>query len=704
MGFNRVRKKTLVSAVSTACFLSLSPLVSLTAQAADWKPELLTPIKGGTQKPADAIRIALPKVPEEVIQRLALELDDFDVTGMVVREGSQAVFTPPQALAYGDHQLRLVEHLPDGNIVERGVWNFQVRKTSAFREAQLQAATNLIAGYRVADDDLPQPELRKSNYAGTAQLQGVLANGPWRTTGEMDLLYNSNKALMPRGVENGNVDMGRFLLTGEAGPVVAQAGHHTIGPDSLIMQGFNRRGVSLGLQSKSLASSITAFSQTTQDVIGFQEGLAIGNSENRTDGVSATVRPIPAYKDNLLISAQYLSGEGPSQSGAVGTGVAGDPTKTSGNAGAVIADTLFLDKRMRIRGEYAFSRFDFDGQGRDTDLNGTIDSNQPVEHDQAYQGLFTYTPWHNKVINNKPLAWNLGVENKKIGTYFKSPANPVGIADRESLRGFTGVNYSGVDVQVSIGRDTDNVNDIELLPQTETWQKVFVTTFVPQLNMQPGADGKMPELPWYGQPMLNLTWIDIDQDVEKSGAGLSTGALSATRTLSLNASFSYATWSYGLSHTIGQNDSTIAVDTKNRMTQLNANARIGEKLTVGPILQYNYIDESNPPSGLTAKNSTTKTLGLNAGYTFTQRINATMGYNVNSQDATDNSVNTKSADWTGSLNWIALPAQGNVPGLTLSLEGLYHDAEDLGNFATAAGNQNNYQIFLKAALGWMPSF
>ncbi len=696
-----MRKTPLAHAVWCACALQLALTAAPEmAQAQEWQPQLAD---AGTRKPADPIRINLPQLQANVVQRLALELDDVDVTQTVTRQDNQITFTPPQPLSFGDHQLRLVEHGADGSITERGLWKISVRKTAAFREASLQGNVTINLVSRVSDKNLTEPKPDKSQANGAAQLQGVIADGNWKITAQMDLIANSQITQMPRGAGHGHSDVGNFLITGETGPVIAKAGHHSVGPDSLIMQSFTRRGVSVGLQSGDKAHTATGFSLRSQDVVGAQEGFGVGDSENRTDGLVITSRPISTRRDALAVSATVLSGEGPVSAGATGTGTAGDNTIAAGRAAGFVADGNLLDRRMRLRGEYAVTRYDFDGsRGRDTDLNGTIDVNQDPEKDKAYAALLTWTPWTNKMVNNKPLAWNLGVENKRLGTFFKSPANPLGVADRELVRTFTDVNYSGFTAQLSLGRETDNVNDIALLPQTESLQTVVSLSFTPQQAQVPGPDGKTPPPPWYGQPTYNATLIKLDQDVEKAGATLTTGALNETQNVSLTATFSYPTWSWSLGHTRGENTNfrQTAVDTKNNMTQLNANFRVGEKLTLGPTLQYNQIKESDAPTGITAKDTDTTTAGLNIGYQFTPKVNGNLGLNLNKVKTTDNSQQATTHDVTGSLNWNLAQPQGARPGVTVSLEGQLHDVDDR---ITTSNTINTYQVFLKVAISWLPT-
>ncbi len=660
--------------------LSIVALPCLAAPASDWQPSLVIP-SSGIFGPSETIRITLPPLPADTLQHLALELDDIDVTSLVSMQGNQAAVTPTQPLAWGRHKLRLVEYTADGGIIERGVWTLEVRQSTHFREAGMKANVTLNGSYRVADNHLVDPPANAQSN-GAAHVEGTVANDGWRVSGNADVLYNSQALLMPR--QKQEADLGTFLLTGNAGPLTVNAGHQAIAPDSLIMQGFNRRGVSATLASADTGASITGFGLHTEDIVGAQQGLGIGDTGNRVDGITASARPISSNRDALLVSATYLSGEGPNQ---VGAAAGGDPTATGGRAASLSADGNMLDKRVRLRGEYAATQFDFDGNN----------SGNPAQSDHAYAALAQFAPWRQKVVGGQPMAVDLGVENRRIGTFFRSPANPFGVADRQATRGYASLNWSGLNAQLSLGHETDNVDDLALLPRTETTQGVVSLNYTP-LQL-PGPDGQLPAPSWYGQPTYSMTYVNVDQGVEKASADLASGALHATRNLSLSAAFNYTTWNWSLAQTLGKDDDLkhIGPDTENHLTQLSANMRFGDKLSLGPTAQFNRAINKDDSS----LDSVTKTLGLNLGYAFSQRVNANLSYNFNHQYVKDGSSDLKTKDITESLSWLVQPAQGLKPGITLSLDGLYHSADDR---VVASNNLNNYQVFLKGAVSWQPGY
>ena len=74
----------------------------------------------GSDAQTAPLRIHVAGIPQDVPQRLAVELDDIDVTALAALDGSDIVITPAQPIAFGKHTLRLVEYTPDGGIAERG--------------------------------------------------------------------------------------------------------------------------------------------------------------------------------------------------------------------------------------------------------------------------------------------------------------------------------------------------------------------------------------------------------------------------------------------------------------------------------------------------------------------------------------------------------------------------------------------------------
>jgi hypothetical protein len=681
-----MKKKLLVQVVLSAC---LSQFVAGNVLAADWTPKLVDAPKSA-RGPADPIRIQLPNLPMAVLERLTLELDEFDVTSMVAREGAFAVFTPPTPLPFGPHSLRLVESLPDGSIVERGVWDIEVRKSTAFREGEVQLMSTLTVSRRVADHNLPDTAPGETQGSGAARLQGVVADGNWRVSGAGDFIYNNQVNLTPR--QKSKVDAGQWVVKAESGLFAATAGHQMVGQESLVMSGFNRRGLSIDVGHEADGGKATLFALRAQDVIGFQEGLGIGDSENRVDGVTFVAHPVRSRPEALMLAGTYLKGEGPSFSGTVGTGTTGSTFSTAGNAASLLADGNIVDHRLRLRGEYAQSSYDHDG----------LDVGEPETKDHAYAALVSYALLRDIVANGSPLALDVTLDNRRVGTYFKSPANPFSLSDRKATRGIVVLGWGGLMLQSVLGKERSNVNEIELLDTTETTQKMVNLTFSPAPPV-PADPAQPPVAPWYGQPMFNMTYFNNDQEVIKESSVVAAGPLTATRTISAGATFMYPTWSWTVSRQNGETDNSDALvtngmhDTKSTMTSLNANFRIGDKLTLMPGVQRSEVKDENQSDMSTE----TLTALLNLGYQWTERVSSSLNYSLNHNKIENGTADSYTKDIIGAVNWIVYPAQAARPGLTLSLEGQYHDLDDRVN---TVNTLNTYQVFLKATVPWAPTW
>src|SRR3546814_5714357 len=103
-------------------------------------------------------------------ERLAVELDDLDVTAFVTVEAGSLTLLPPEALATGSHSLRLIERGADGPILERGAWILDVRPSALLRDFTLRADLAGEATARVAAGGIstPSPHVTAES-GGTAE-------------------------------------------------------------------------------------------------------------------------------------------------------------------------------------------------------------------------------------------------------------------------------------------------------------------------------------------------------------------------------------------------------------------------------------------------------------------------------------------------------------------------------------------------------
>ena len=645
------------------------------AKPVQWTPELIQ-VAESTRGPSDSMRIRLLKMPPKTLEFLSLELDEIDVTPMVTVEGNVLVFTPPQPLAYGQHQLRLVEYGKDGSINERGQWSFELRKSSLFRDAQLNGNVVVRGSYRVSDSGLiDAPDRAQADGAG--QFYGSAENENWRASGAMSVIANSQSNIRP-------FDLGQYLISADSGMFGFNLGDHSIGPDSMLLQSFGRRGISVSATMPGNKATFTGFSMSTRNA----HGLGVSDNANPVNGVVATVQPIPDNPDALALMGTYVNGESEGQNWG--------PATSGGIANSIVADSNLLQHRLRMRGEYATSSYDFDGNA------GPL---APIDG-HAYSGLVTYAPWSDKIILNQAFQWNMGLEKRLISSYFRSPSNPGAISDRDMVRAFTGINWYGLDVQANAGKETDNVDNIPLIPSTVTQQRSGALSFFPIDNNALQANGQPAAPRWYGQPSFNASFMSLNREfVQLNGIAYNAPTHSTYNTV-VGANFQYATWNWGLIQSWVRDrgyDLDMTPYSLVSSTRLQGNFLLFEKLGFGVNAfndSVNYVDAGIQSNGIGG--------GLNLSYPFTDKVSTSMSYSVRHGWQTDGAYDNVTSDITAAINWALSNPSGIKPGVALSMDGSFHDVSN-GNTIPLQIQQGiamnqMYQLFVRLSFSWAPGY
>ncbi len=649
------------------------------AAAASWTPELAPPpTDAGFYAPTDSYRIHVPpEVPVEVLKRLALELDRIDVTAFVTRDGEYAVFSPPKPLEPGKHNLRIVEYLPDGTVAERGHWEVEVRGSPRFREAEFHSNLELTNTQRVADYDLTDPPGRNQTQ-GSWDVGGSVADGDWRLAANGQVMHNTQRDQMPNGE---TPDLTSFLVEGDKGPVSAHLGDHTVQADSLVLRDFARRGVSADARVAPLRSRITAFDVRTEAVSGLKYGLGLNDDHHRADGLVWTFNPVTDDPEAFQLQGVYLnavgSGAAPvSSSGSTSTG--GNTELMRGSADALVAESRLWQQRLHLRGEYAVSNNDFDGSG--TALSS--------ERDDAYTLAADYTHPQFTALD-AAFSWNLGGEYRDLGPLFYSLGNPGENGDVALARGFTGFAWGGWSSNLEVARQHDNVDNDPTLPTLVTDNFTFGSTWTPRQDQPSGGLFAQPSFGLVAQRMYQH-----HEDIPTAFTGVQVDQ--TTRVLTLNAAFSPASWSWNLGYTRTWFDDSTGqtVNYTNDLASLGANLLLGERVTLGPQLQYNLLDQSG--------DATVRTLTamLNAAFIIVpERVNANLDYSYNHQWASDDSVDSIVQTLGAELNWNAIVARNNHPGLAVFLRGNLQNTNDYGS-TSAVGTPDPYQVFAGVRVGW----
>ncbi|HEY9548176.1 MAG TPA: hypothetical protein VIR45_01630 [Kiloniellaceae bacterium] len=617
-------------------------------------PEL-APAQSEIRGRSEPIVILLPAdLDPATYERLAVELDDLDVTAFVTVEAGSLTLLPPEALATGSHSLRLIERGADGAILERGAWILDVRHSALLRDFTLRADLAGEANARVADGGISTPSQHvTAESGGTAE--AAAGGEQWRLSAQGNYLYNSQLEL---GLDQRNLDIGEYRLDGDylnddffAGLTL---GDHDTGIDNLLMQDFYRRGASFRAGTADDRLAVTGFVQRTEALVGTRHVVGISHDEDRIQGASVSFRPIESLQDNILLTGTFYTGEGSDG----GFGIATDEVINEGSGWSVAADTLWFDEALRLRGEYAQAKFDFDGK----------DEGFGPESASAYGLLASVEPLRGATLDGNTFTWTVGVQREEVDTFFQSLANPSLQPDRETTSLFTDFYWDEFAAQVRIDHQLNNVDDLDYLPTDRNVGVYFNGTYTPFI--EPLEDGS---LPWYGQPFFGIsaTLFEIDR-LDPSDDFPDDDANNATRSVTFSTGANYTTWSWNLSHTVYSFDDHVNVssDTLNNTTGLSAYLLVDDWLTLSPSLQWDSFEDLD-----TGDDNRTLNLGLGADITMIpETLTASLYYSLNHRLGDGDTPDSSSVN--GEIVWTLRPPEVNKLGIALAFTGFVQETND----------------------------
>lgn len=650
-------------------------LLTKMATASDWTPELELP---RVRQPMETLRISIPEdVSIDMLQTLALELDNIDVTAMVTREGNYAVFTPVQPLEWGKHELRLVEYAEDGSIFEKGFWVFEVRTQSGIREADFTANISLVATRSVADKNLGEPEPDSLTGQGGAALQGRIAGEEWEVTGNMDLIYNSQRELTSN---NQALDMGEYLITGQHQSTQLKLGHHSIAQTSLAMESFQRRGASASKSFSSMNSAVTGFILRAEEINGFEQGLGISDSENAVYGIVLENQPISNDPELLYVSATYLSGE----SNTVGASVGALQADQKGETWSFVADSTMLDQQLRFRAEMASSNTDIiTSDTADIDL---IDAKG-----DAIAFLTTYTP--QSISVDSTFFWNTGIELSEVDTQFNSIANPNLPNDKNLQRLFFNANWSGISTQLSAAKETDNVDSDETRPEIETKHNQLLLNYSLSEMPQPGSFFDIAGLPSLSLQLGNTTQKQIKM-ASTNTVFIAEDLNIENNLYRLGADVNKSTWSWGLAYSESDQKDNIDVTRSSITTgaDIHASYQLNQRFIIAPSIITNNTEFSSDNS-----NFETDIISVIAQLYLTDTLSGQINLNQSSSVSDSlislQDIETSTLSFQFSWNWIQ--PKNNKPGFDISINGTYQDTRDK---ITPTNDLVAYQVFLNLTM------
>jgi len=255
-----------------------------------------------------------------------------------------------------------------------------------------------------------------------------------------------------------------------------------------VFDGALRRGVSYSEQGAPLQSSFSAFCFGADPVNGFRNGFAFSNPDNRITGGHAQLSPWLSGASGVTLGFGFVHGQGTRGGSTIGTADGAVIVKSkgvNGDAGNAAVDVRLLGGNLGLHGEYARTRRSV-GFGL-----GSVSDNAQI-YALSYQ-----TP-QGIPIGERTLTWNATLSHQRIGTLFRSVADPCGAVDVLGDKASAAVQFGTVSLDLSGGRSHDSVDD---LPFARTHIHNYAANLAWSPALQPDT---MPS--WLAQPTLTFSW------------------------------------------------------------------------------------------------------------------------------------------------------------------------------------------------------
>jgi len=583
-----------------------------------------------------------------------VEIDSIDVTEMTAFETSGIQYTALKPLSAGTHTLRIYELDPDEEYILRAEYTFETVGGNDAGQGDgsfsLESDNNLEISQRLFETNI-DGSLRDTTASGAGTVGARFEKGRWSFDFNGNYFLESEPEISQTGNE---FDIGdysaRFAYTGDDFGAEANIGHHDIGLESLSFSGFNRRGISLKTSVADDRFQITAFSLSSDSVAGVDDIAGQKEDGGYVIGGAVAGRPVWNEDAKIELTGLYFTSKGGEADFASGGGLGVDAAP-KGQGAAFIADTLWYEDRLRVRGEYAYSDMDLDG---DEALLSKDDAD-------AQSVSIDYDLIRDDGTRETPLSLKIGAKYEKIDTYFYSLANTSLATDRDGYSAFANLYWGALSLNAYSSIEQNNVDDNSDIATDRTITAAFDGSY----SFEPDYD-ENGNIGWLGTPYMGfgVNYIDADRVETPIGyLGDDTNNNSGNLYVNLGTSYNSWNWQVGYTHAFYNDHADVTSDTINEMVDLSAYWNLTDNISLSAGTQFNrYIEKTNAERSY----NITGNLGLQAAIVpevFNARVDYNMNLSSGSGDIPDRHLVTTEMEWT------LIPAEINSAGVAIAFRG-----------------------------------
>lgn len=655
----RIMRKALVNALIVA-----QPLMAAWGLGADLNSlqvALVPPAERAAYLPRETLHIQVGGVNlQQLDAGLSVEVDAIDVTAMVQFDAQALTFTPVKPLSAGPHELRLVAYGIDGSVSELGYWTFTVREQGFFHSASLTGHVDLSLTQRVAESRALE-EQKAFNAQGSASFQATSNTAAGNWSGVMDMLYLHREDQTP---SDNRLDIGTFVARAEGKYLGATVGHQVVAGQSLLFDGYQKRGIALSGNWQAARSKLTVFGMSAGELAGADDALGISDNDNRYHGGLLQTRLWQSEFYEAHLTGAYLKGH----RSQVGYGSWSQTVDvTTGSGWNLALDNYWFTRQLRLRLESAATDSRSNGETAD-------------RSDSAHSALLVLSPQWDRA------QWQLGAEAREIGPDYHSLANPYLPVDRQSERVFSQLTAGKWHLNASLGEEQDNVEEDPARSRSETRVAQLAVSYSDFDIAEPGSLKA-----WLGAPSYHLNLQRTRLEDRYTAPEVNRQDM-LSESVSFNTAFTAAHWQWSLGYSYQSFDDYTDLQIDSRIHSLFANAsfRLGQWASLQPGWQRQRTENLDYSAVSYA------TLYNLAGE-FTMipgRLAARLSLNHSANEALNDPFyvqDNRSEFLSAELTWHALRARPNRLGLDISLSASTQDYYDR---LFGENNNDSYQVFL----------
>lgn len=644
---------------------------------ADWAADF--------QPPADStapLKILLPDDLDIItLATLGVELDGIDITALLSLDGNNFLYTPIEALSPGQHTIRLVIFGNEGKTDPKDEWSFAITglnaTSAAVSEQRMQQAEAWIRSSSFQADTLTEFSNRSHQHnigsapdhsiiSGAGNLQGSLQGENWSVDAQGNYLMQSDTDLALTG---NALDIGEYAISANYSGTNASTGvtlgHHDIGVESMLFGSFQRRGLSARVSDNNNRMSASTFAFRPESQVGARDFTGLSDSNNRLEGVSASVKPFSNDQDALQITGIYYDGEGSTG----GIGISGEEEVSTGSGYGVIAEKKFLEGKLDLRAEYARAQYDADGAA-------TL---APEDNSDAMSMQLEARPFEDLRLLDTDMDIVLGAKYERVDTFFESLANQGVAADRDAITLYSNLYWGSFSANLQLVNETNNVDDLASSPTDEFQNFAWNTNYA--FDPQTGSRA------WLGSPYLSFSGFISTLEREDTPSGyLGNDTDSASNSISVGGGSSYQDWSWAASHTYAtlEDDTNNTSDTLSNYSALSAAWTVSDRLELNSDLQYGLFEEQDNDL---ESYSTNVNFGLRSAV-IKNKLDLSVNYNLNLAAGDNDSPDKHIIN--SELGWTIQEGGTNRPGLSFALRG---SMEKTYANTTTTSDDTQYQVF-----------